>query len=145
MTKLRLYLIVCAVGIAARMTIAVPYSEDSCTLHLYHFDGDATDSVATNPIGLTLDSGATATDAKVPGLGQALYTYEGTAATGVNLPSAMAATTTAISNFVGADGAFTFEALVCPRMALPRGIGGQPGLHQADRNGPGQHAHRPAE
>jgi hypothetical protein len=98
--------------------LAVPYVEDAHALHLYHFDGDALDSAAANPIDLTLDSGATATDVQIPGLGQALNTYEGTAATSGNLPSAMASTDTAISNFVGPDGAFTFEALVCPAFGL---------------------------
>jgi hypothetical protein len=51
-------------------------------------------------------------------MGQSLYTYEGTAATNQNLPSAMAPTSLAVSNFVGADGAFTFEALVCPAFGL---------------------------
>lgn len=100
------------------VAICVPYQVDSHTLHLYHFDGNALDSVTTNPIHLTLDSGATATDASIPGLGQALYTYEGTASTNVNLPSAMADSAKAISNFVGADGAFTFEAIVCPAFSL---------------------------
>ena len=104
----------CLVMAAAGAGWGVPYTVDSHTLHLYHFDGDGKDSVTVNPIDVVLDSGATASDAKLPGLGQALYTYEGTNRTNVNLPSARATTSLAISNFVGADGAFTFEALVCP-------------------------------
>jgi regulation of enolase protein 1 (concanavalin A-like superfamily) len=105
---------VCLILGATGTARSVPYNVDSHTLHLYHFDGDGRDSATTNPIDLVLDSGATATDVKIPGLGQALHTYEGTNRTNVNLPSAMATTATAIRNFVGADGAFTFEALVCP-------------------------------
>ncbi|MBN1362582.1 MAG: LamG domain-containing protein, partial [Sedimentisphaerales bacterium] len=118
MSKAKVLLTVCLVAAMSQVGASVPYSVDPHTLHLYHFDGDATDSMTTSPIDLVLDSGATATDAKVPGLGQALYTYEGTSATGTNLPSAMAAAETPISNFVGADGAFTFEALVCPAFDL---------------------------
>ncbi|HNS19646.1 MAG TPA: discoidin domain-containing protein [Sedimentisphaerales bacterium] len=113
--------ILIAVGLVLMTTPAafsVPYKVDSHTLHLYHFDGDTLDSVTTNPIDLTVDSGATVTDASYPGMGQALHTYEGTASTNVNLPSAMASAEQAISNFVGADGAFTFEALVCPAFNL---------------------------
>jgi regulation of enolase protein 1 (concanavalin A-like superfamily) len=116
--------------------LCVPYSVDSHTLHLYHFDGDAKDSVTVNPIDLVLDSGATATDAKLPGLGQALYTYEGTNRLNVNLPSAMATVTTAIKNFVGADGAFTFEALVCPAFnfgAIPNNMQIISGEHDSTR------------
>ncbi|MEN6335279.1 MAG: hypothetical protein ABFE01_13600, partial [Phycisphaerales bacterium] len=108
----------CLVLMMTGAAICVPYKADSHTLHLYHFDGDTLDSVTTNPIHLTLDSGATVTDASVPGLGQALYTYEGTSSTNVNLPSAMASSSLAISNFVGADGSFTFEAIVCPAYGL---------------------------
>ena len=108
----------CLVLMAAGPATSVPYKVDSHTLHLYHFDGDTLDSVTTNPIHLALDSGATVTDASVPGLGQALYTYEGTASTNVNLPSAMADSEKAVSNFVGADGSFTLEAIVRPAFGL---------------------------
>ena len=118
MNKTRVFLMACLVGLAAQATFAVPYTVDSHTLHLYHFDGNTNDSVTTNPIHLVLDSGATTIDAKLPGLGQALYTYEGTATTNQNLPSAMATPEVAIRNFVGSDGAFTFEALVCPAFGL---------------------------
>ena len=118
MNKTRVFLMACLVGLAAQATFAVPYSVDSHTLHLYHFDGDAKDSVTVNPIDLVLDSGATATDAKIPGLGQALYTYEGTNRTQRESAFRDGHATTAIKNFVGADGAFTFEALVCPSFGL---------------------------
>jgi hypothetical protein len=126
------FVVLAAVGTAP----AVPYSVDSHTLHLYHFDGDGKDSVTVNPIDLVLDSGATATDAKLPGLGQALYTYEGTNRTNVNLPSALATTALAIRDFVGPDGAFTFEALVCPVFALgsiPNGMQIVSGEHNSTR------------
>ncbi len=118
MHKTRVFLVICLVGLAAQAGFAVPYTADSHTLHLYHFDGNTNDSVATNPIHLGLDSGATMVDTALPGLGQALYTYEGTAATNQNLPSAMATPEVAIRNFVGSDGTFTFEALVCPAFGL---------------------------
>src|SRR4030042_5572412 len=51
---------VCLVLMATGTAISVPYSVDSHTLHLYHFDGDAPDSVTDNPIHLVLDSRATA-------------------------------------------------------------------------------------
>jgi hypothetical protein len=118
MRTIAVSLLVCVAGMAAQIANALPYEVDSHTLHLYHFDNSTNDAVTTNPINLTLDSGATDTDAKLAGMGQTLNTYEGTAATSGNLPSAMADTDTAISNFVGADGAFTFEAIVCPAFGL---------------------------
>jgi hypothetical protein len=108
------WLVLLATG-AAR---SVPYTVDSHTRHLYHFNGDGKDSVSTSPIDLVLDSGATAADIKIPALGPALYTYDGKNTANANAPSAMASTATAISSFVGADGAFTFEALVCPALEL---------------------------
>ncbi len=107
-------LVLMTTGIA----FSVPYQVDSHTLHLYHFDGDTLDSVTTDPIDLTVDSGATVTDPSYAGMGQALCTYEGTASTNVTLPSAMADSAKAISNFVGSDGSFTFEALVRPAFGL---------------------------
>ena len=69
MKKASVLIAMCLVLAATGAAIAVPYSVDSHTLHLYHFDGDGKDSVTVNPIDLVLDSGATATDAKIPGLG----------------------------------------------------------------------------
>jgi hypothetical protein len=118
MKKLRAFTAVCLVLAMAGAAISVPYEVDLYTLHLYHFDGDTLDSVTVNPIHLALDSGAKLVDATIPGMGQVLYTWEGTASTNVNLPSAMATPEKAVSNFVGPDGAFTFEALVCPYYGL---------------------------
>ncbi len=118
MNRASAFTAICLVLTVTGAAISVPYSVDPHTLHLYHFDGDGRDSATVNPIDLILDSGATATDAKVPGLGQALNTYEGTNRTNVNLPSAMVTPEKAIRNFVGPDGAFTFEALVCPAFGL---------------------------
>jgi len=126
----------CLVLMAGGMAFGVPYDLDSHTLHLYHFDGDGRDSATVNPIDLVLDSGATAIDAKIPGLGEALNTYEGTNRTNVNLPSAMATPEKAISNFVGPDGAFTFEALVCPAFgpgAIPNNMQIISGEHDSAR------------
>ena len=136
MKKASVLTAMCLVLVATGVASAVPYNVDSHTLHLYHFDGDGKDSVTVNPIDLVLDSGATATDAKIPGLGQALYTYEGTNRLNVNLPSAMATATTAIQDFVGADGAFTFEALVCPSFgfgAIPNNMQIISGEHDSTR------------
>ena len=60
MKKASVLTAVCLVLVATGSAISVPYEIDSHTLHLYHFDGDTLDSVATNPIHLALDSGATA-------------------------------------------------------------------------------------
>jgi regulation of enolase protein 1 (concanavalin A-like superfamily) len=118
MKKAIAFTVVCLVLAAAGSALSVPYEVDSHTLHLYHFNGDTQDSATANPIHLALDSGATLVDATVPGLGQALYTWEGTAAANKNLPSAMVTPEKAVSNFVGADGAFTFEAMVCSSYGL---------------------------
>ena len=118
MKKLRAFTAVCLVLAMAGAAFCVPYEVDPFTLHLYHFNGDTRDSVTTNSIDLALDSGAKLVDAPIPGMGQVLYTWEGTSSTNVNLPSAMATPEKAVSNFVGADGAFTFEALVCPYYGL---------------------------
>ncbi|MCX5645604.1 MAG: discoidin domain-containing protein [Phycisphaerae bacterium] len=136
MKKASVLTAMCLVLVATGAAVAVPYNVDSHTLHLYHFDGDGKDSVTVNPINLVLDSGATATDAKIPGLRQALYTYEGTNRLNVNLPSAMATPEAAIKNFVGADGAFTFEALVCPAFghgAIPNNMQIISGEHDTAR------------
>ncbi len=109
---------ICLVLLGTGAALSVPYSVDPHTLHLYHFDGDAKDSVTVNPINLILDTGATATDASIPGLGQALNTYDGKGTANVTVASAMAVPEVAIKNFVGPDGAFTFEALVCCKFAM---------------------------
>jgi hypothetical protein len=96
---------------------AIPYEVDAHTLHLYHFDGDGTDSVTVNPIHLVLGGGATVTDDSYEGMGQALNTYEGTAEGGTQ-PSAMVEDLVSVGDFTGLDGQFTFEAIVCPTFPL---------------------------
>ncbi|MEJ5259234.1 MAG: LamG-like jellyroll fold domain-containing protein [Anaerohalosphaeraceae bacterium] len=95
-----------------------PYTPDVYTLHLYHFDGNANDAVSNNPIHLTLAYGATVMEPSYEGFGTALNTYEGSSNTSANQPIAYA-DEVAISNFVGPDGAFTFEAIVRPVGAIP--------------------------
>jgi hypothetical protein len=108
------WLLICLVAGLSNPAYPVPYRPDDHTVHLYHFDGNGQDSVANGSIELILGGGATASDSKLPGMGQALYTYEGTAATGAVLPNAGAAAAAAISALLGTNGSFTIEALVCP-------------------------------
>jgi hypothetical protein len=56
-------------GTATQTAKALPCEADSRTLHVYRFDGSADDVSTTSPINLTLDSGATAADGRLPGLG----------------------------------------------------------------------------
>lgn len=95
-----------------------PYAPDVYTLHLYHFDGNANDAVSSNPIHLTSAYGATVTEPSYEGFGTALNTYEGSSNTSANQPIAYV-DEVAISNFVGPDGAFTFEAVVRPVGQIP--------------------------
>ena len=95
---------------------SAPYTVDAYTLHLYHFDGNADDAVTSSPINLTLAYGATVTETSYTNFGTALNTYEGTSGTG-NMPIAYA-DEKYVSNFVGADGAFTFEAIIRPAGAI---------------------------
>lgn len=96
--------------------VSEPYTPDAYTLHLYHFDGDGNDEVTTNPLDLTLSYGATATETSYPDFGTALNTYEGTSGTDY-MPTARNSRED-ISEFIGADGAFTFEAIVKPAVAI---------------------------
>ena len=69
MSKMRVFLMACLVGLAAQATFAVPYTVDSHTLHLYHFDGNTNDSVTTNPINLVLDFRGNGDRRQAPGHG----------------------------------------------------------------------------
>lgn len=106
--------------LAVPCTAAVrgPYTPDGYTLHLYHFDGNAQDAVPSNPIHLTLAYGAAVSEPSYEGFGTALNTYEGSSNTSANQPIAYA-DEVAISNFVGSDGAFTFEAIIRPAGPIP--------------------------
>ena len=97
--------------------VSAPYTVDAYTLHLYHFDGNADDAVTSNPINLTLAYGATVTETSYTDFGTALNTYEGSSDTGSNQPIAYV-DEQAISNFVGPDGAFTFEAIIRPAVEI---------------------------
>jgi hypothetical protein len=98
--------------------VSGPYVADPNTLHLYHFDGDAEDAVSGGSVNLILAYGATVTESSYadPNFGSALNTYEGTSNTG-NMPIAYT-DESPISSFVGPDGAFTFEAIVRPAVAI---------------------------
>lgn len=96
--------------------VSAPYSVDAYTLHLYHFDGNADDAVTNSPINLILAYGATVTETSYPDFATALNTYEGTSGTG-DMPVAYV-DEQAISNFVGPDGAFTFEAIIHPAVEI---------------------------
>lgn len=107
-----------ALAVPALAAVRGPYTPDASTLHLYHFDGNADDAVSTNPIHLTLANGATVVEPSIDGFGTALNTYEGSSDTYSNQPIAYA-DEKAVSSFVGADGAFTFEAVIKPAGPIP--------------------------
>lgn len=111
--------IVSAIFSALPISAAVtgPYVPDADTLHLYHFDGNAEDAAAGDPIDLTAAHGATMTDGSYDGFGTALNTYEGSSDTDSDQPTAYV-DEAAVSRFVGSDGAFTFEAIVKPAVAI---------------------------
>lgn len=112
--KKKLYIIsITAIILIANALAGVsgPYTPDADTLHLYHFDGSGDDAVTAGAIDLSLINGATTADGSVSGFGTALNTHDDT--TG-DAPSAAAPDDISIANFVGADGAFTFEALIKP-------------------------------
>jgi hypothetical protein len=97
--------------------VSGPYAVDAYTLHLYHFNGNASDAVTANAIHLSLINSATAADTSYSGFGTALNTYDNVA-NGTTSPAAAAAENIAVSNFVGSDGAFTFEAIIKPNVTL---------------------------
>ncbi len=103
-----IFLLLC-LTVAAQAEVQGPYEVDADTLHLYHFDGTTLDEAASGAVNLTLVNGAIITSASVSGFGTALNTQGGSddIADAVNNPLA-------VSNFVGTDGAFTFEALIKP-------------------------------
>lgn len=109
------YIILILVGIITAPGYAIitgPYSVDTYTLHLYHFDGSANDAVASNILNLTL-SNATVTAASLDNFGTALDTF-----TGGNMAIAYSDEKLVSTFFTGADGAFTFEAMVKPLVAI---------------------------
>ena len=101
----------------ARAPSEMLYYSDVDTLHYYHFDGSGVDSIPTHPVHLTMGNGATVTDASLSGYGNALNTFDGVTGDGPNAAAA-ASNPIAISNFVGADGAFTFESFIKPVIPL---------------------------
>ncbi len=108
-TLLSAFLMFCIASTAYAMVVG-PYPVDPNTLHLYSFDYDGRDSAGT--FDLAVYQGATISDGY-------LSTYDnGASTTG---PLASDATgmenQSALSNFIGADGSFTFEAVVRPDIA----------------------------
>ena len=99
----------------------VPYAADADTLHLWDLDGSAAPVAdrVYGPSNLPLEglgNGATLGTTSVSGFGSALNTNLGyNTATGAYLaakPAALGTADTVTSTWAGADGAFTFEALV---------------------------------
>ena len=83
------------------------YEVDDYTLHLYHFDGNASDAATANPIDMNLANGADVSEySDYIGFGQMLSTYSSSSSI------AYADEDLSVSNFTGSDGAFTFEALI---------------------------------
>lgn len=109
---------VCFVVSMAQAGAVGPLPADADTLHLWHFDTTTStgvpDMVAANPLHLPLVNGA-ALAVSANGYANALNTYDGK--TGVAPYAGDAVNTVAISRLTGADGAFTFEAIVRPDMA----------------------------
>ncbi len=109
--------ITAVLAMGAYAAVSGPYTIDADTLHLYHFDGNADDAVTTDPLDLTLAHGAAVTDSSYAGFGAALNTWEGSSDTASDQPIAYA-DEISISRFTGADGGFTFEAIVRPDTAI---------------------------
>lgn len=99
----------------AQSVVSGPYTPDSYTLHLYHFDGNATDSITHNPVDLTLGNGATISSLSIDSFGTALNTSK----TGSSPYAAAAILGLPIVNFIDVTtGAFTFEAIIRPEVDL---------------------------
>jgi len=87
-----------------------PYEADGQTLHLWHFDeaADSTtvsDYAAYTPMTLTLQGNATLGNPSLEGFTTAMLTSSSSYATAESQP---------LTEFVGSDGAFTFEAIIRP-------------------------------
>jgi len=85
-----------------------PYEADGQTLHLWHFDEAAdsnivTDYTAYTPMTLTLQGNATLGNQSLEGFATAMQTGSGSYAAAGSQP---------LTEFVGSDGAFTFEAII---------------------------------
>ncbi len=104
-------LIALGVGVnSAEATIIGPYTADANTLHLYHFDEDSgavVDSGNGTTRNLTVGAQATQGVSAFAGFGKALDTDVANDAA-----HARSDTATAISEWTGAGGAFTWEALI---------------------------------
>jgi hypothetical protein len=87
-----------------------PYEADGQTLHLWHFDeaaGSTTiaDYTAYTPMTLTLQGNATLGNQSLEGFTTAMLTSSSSYATAESQP---------LTEFVGSDGSFTFEAIIRP-------------------------------
>ncbi|MBN2063173.1 MAG: immunoglobulin domain-containing protein, partial [Sedimentisphaerales bacterium] len=97
------------------MAVSSPYPVDANTLHLWHFDGvvegGCLDMVRSGTQDMLVTNGAIISDS-ISGFGKALNTYNGGSSRnwfiGDNVNKSF------VSDFVGANGAFTFEAIVKP-------------------------------
>ncbi len=101
-------------GLMAQAADFMPYEVDADTLHLYHFDGDGTDAVTADPAHLSLYDGAATNGISISGFDRALNTYDGVTGGGPYTSTGAYPGALPITNFIGSDGAFTFEAIIMP-------------------------------
>ena len=104
-----LTLLIMALAVNASAQYPAPYVSDSNTLHLYHFDIDGSDS--TGSLDLPFSTGVSL-DTSFSGFSNAVNTFDGISGSGPYAGDS--STKTLISDLVGPDGAFTFEAIVMP-------------------------------
>jgi autotransporter-associated beta strand protein len=120
--------------------IAGPYTADPFTLHLWHLDEAAVpciDAVSSAPLNLSgLVNGAQLTNSAYPGFGTSLntlgtYGYSAWTSNSAGASSfagaglfSNATTSAAIPmSYMGANGAFTMEALLCPQFPVATNFG----------------------
>ena len=117
MKSLVAILITCLFG-SSLYAASGPYPVDLDTLHLWHFDaqvdGVVLDMAVSNQKDLILGNGLTLADS-LDGFGKAINTYDGDAVNQVYAGDDQNGVL--ISELSGADGAFTFEAVVKPMVA----------------------------
>ena len=114
MCRIKINYILVIIAVISTMAFAqypFPYTVDSNTLHLYHFDSDAVDSAGT--LDLTFNDGA-ALGTSYSGFANAVNTYDGGSGSGPYAGSS--SSKVHVSDLVGSDGAFTFEAIVNPQV-----------------------------
>ena len=88
------------------------YTVDSNTLHLYHFDSSGDDSAGSLNLPIENSAGLTAS---IVNFGNAVSLYDGESGAGPYVGDNT--NKTILSDLVGTNGAFTFEALVMPMVS----------------------------